>query len=329
MNSNTSSLEQELQRIENKITETQNLVKQNPDLQELVQEEINNLNVQKKALEDSIYALQNPSETRSDSNDSDGSTSKDAIVEIRAAAGGDEAGLFAGDLYRMYTRYAENQGWRINQLYISEGGIGNLKEVSFEILGKNDNPAYPKLQYESGVHRVQRVPSTESGGRIHTSTATVAVLPKISPQEIELNMQELRFETFRSRGPGGQSVNTTDSAVRITHIPTGISVRMQDEKSQHKNREKALEVLSSRLFIIMQEQQKEKVDQLRMDQIGTGERSEKIRTYNFPQNRITDHRVNESWHNLPAILGVDIDGMVGTIREKLSADNPANLRSGD
>lgn len=227
-------------------------------------------------------------------------TDKESIIlEIRAGTGGDEAGLFAADLYRMYARFAKSQGWKVRQLSINEGGIGNIKSVTAEIIGDG---THSQLKNESGVHRVQRVPVTETSGRIHTSTATVAVLPKVSPTQVEINPSELKIDFYRATGHGGQNVNKVETAVRIMHIPTGVVVACQDERSQHQNREKALEILRSRLYEMLQRQNKDRVDQLRREQIGTAERSEKIRTYNFPQNRVTDHRIGKSWHNLQSIF---------------------------
>ena len=236
---------------------------------------------------------------------------RDVILEIRAAAGGDEAGLFAGELEEMYRRYAEAQGWRTRVLERTPQGIGGVKDTTLEIVGRG---AYAHLKHESGVHRVQRVPATESQGRIHTSTASVAVLPAAEEVDVTIDPGELRIDVFRSSGPGGQSVNTTDSAVRITHLPTGVVVSCQDEKSQHQNRDKALRILRSRLL----QQEQERSEQARADarkgQIGTGDRSEKIRTYNLPQSRITDHRIGLSVHDVDAVLSGGLDDLVAALR---------------
>jgi peptide chain release factor 1 len=238
---------------------------------------------------------------------------KDVVLEIRAATGGQEAALFAGDLFEMYRRYAERQGWRTDVLSSSPSDLGGFKDVVLEVKGKG---AYSRLKHESGGHRVQRIPVTESGGRIHTSTATVAVLPEAEDVDVEIGPDDLEIDVFRSSGPGGQSVNTTDSAVRITHKPTGIVVSVQEERSQRQNREKALKYLRARLLKNAQDAQHQEEAATRRAQVGTGERSEKIRTYNFPQNRVTDHRVDVSVHNLPAVLAGDIDRFVDALTAK-------------
>jgi peptide chain release factor 1 len=232
---------------------------------------------------------------------------KDVVLEIRGGTGGDEAALFAADLFRMYNRFAERQGWRMEVLSLNETGVGGIKEVIATIEGRN---VYSRLKYESGVHRVQRVPATEASGRIHTSTATVAVLPEAEEVDVQIDPKDLRIDTFCSSGPGGQSVNTTYSAVRITHLPTGLVVSQQDEKSQIKNRAKAMKVLRSRLYEMEMRKQQEAIAKDRRTQVGTGERSEKIRTYNFRENRITDHRVGYTMHQLTEALDGDLAGLI-------------------
>jgi peptide chain release factor 1 len=246
---------------------------------------------------------------------------KNVIMEIRAGAGGEEAALFAGDLYRMYGRYAEKQGWRLELLSASYTDIGGFKEIIFLIEGKG---VYSKLKFESGVHRVQRVPATESSGRIHTSTATVAVLPEAEEVEIEINQNDLRIDIFCSSGPGGQSVNTTQSAVRITHLPTGMVVSCQDEKSQLKNKDKALRVLRARLLEKVQEEKNGEMASERRSQVGTGDRSERIRTYNFPQGRVTDHRIGLTLHRLETILMGEIDELIEAL---IHSDQAERLKS--
>ncbi|SHE97445.1 bacterial peptide chain release factor 1 (bRF-1) [Seinonella peptonophila] len=271
------------------------------EMKQLVKSEISELTSRQTELEERIKILLLPK----DPNDE-----KNVIVEIRGAAGGEEAALFASDLYRMYSRYAERQGWKVEVLETNETGLGGLKEMVFSIQGKG---AYSRLKYESGAHRVQRVPTTESGGRIHTSTATVAVLPEAEDVEIEVHDKDIRIDTFCSSGPGGQSVNTTKSAVRITHLPTGIVVSCQDEKSQIKNREKAMRVLRARLYDLKQQEEHAKLADERKSQVGTGDRSERIRTYNFPQSRVTDHRIGLTLHKLDYVLDGDLDEVISQL----------------
>ena len=228
-------------------------------------------------------------------------------MEIRAGTGGEEAALFVADLFRMYSHYAERNGWIVEVMSSNPTELGGFKEIIFAVEGKG---AYSKFKFESGVHRVQRVPVTEAGGRIHTSTATVAVLPEADEVDVEIRPEDIRVDVYRSSGPGGQSVNTTDSAVRVTHIPTGMVVTCQDEKSQHKNKAKALRILRSRLLEMERESQKEEIDQERRIQIGSGERSERIRTYNFPQNRVTDHRINLTLYHLESVLEGELDEII-------------------
>jgi len=235
---------------------------------------------------------------------------KDIIVEIRAGTGGDEAALFAADLYRMYSRYAQSQGWKADVISISESGGGGFKEIIFEVRGKK---AYRRLKYESGVHRVQRVPVTEASGRIHTSTATVAVLPKAEEVDIDINPDDLKIDVFHSGGAGGQNVNKVATAIRVTHLPTGMVVVCQDERSQLQNKVKALSVLRTRLLDIERRKQEEAITSQRRSQVGTGERAEKIRTYNYPQDRISDHRINLNLHNLPRFMDGDLDGLIDAL----------------
>lgn len=272
-----------------------------PEFEEMLQEEIASLEKQQEELENQLQVLLLPKDPNDD---------KNVIVEIRAGTGGEEAALFAGTLFRMYSRYAETQRWGIEILSSSPTELGGFKEVIFMVEGKG---AYSRLKFESGVHRVQRIPATESGGRIHTSTATVAVLPEAEEVELHIEPNDLRIDVYRSSGPGGQSVNTTDSAVRVTHIPTGLVVSCQDEKSQHKNREKALKILRARLLDQMQAEAEQEQAAERRSQVGTGDRSERIRTYNFPQGRLTDHRIGLTLYKLDLIVDGDLDEVIDAL----------------
>jgi len=271
------------------------------EMREMVKEEISELEDRIEELEGKLKILLIPKDPNDD---------KNVIMEIRGAAGGDEAALFAGDLYRMYSRYAETQGWKTEVIEASSTGVGGFKEIIFMI---NGNGAYSKLKFENGAHRVQRVPETESGGRIHTSTATVAVLPEAEEVEVEIHDKDIRFDTYASSGAGGQSVNTTMSAVRLTHIPTGIVVTCQDEKSQHKNKDKAMKVLRARVYDKFQQEVQAEYDQNRKSAVGTGDRSERIRTYNFPQNRVTDHRIGLTIQKLDQILQGKLEEVVSAL----------------
>ena len=291
------------------LAETRAMLDDGPDeeMAELVKQEVTGLEAEQEHLLEEIKRALLPK----DPNDE-----KDIIVEIRAGAGGEEAGLFAADLFRMYSRYAQIKGWKIDVISVNESGIGGIREIIFEVKGRG---AYSRLKYESGVHRVQRVPTTESSGRIHTSTATVAVLPKAEELDIEVNPEDLKVDIFHSGGAGGQNVNKVATAVRMTHIPTGIVVVCQDERSQLQNRLRAMSVLRTRLLDTERRKQEEKITSERRSQVGTGDRAEKIRTYNFPQDRISDHRINLTVRNLPRILEGELDELVDAVATSIQA----------
>ncbi len=293
----------EYKDVMNSIAESKAILQEESDeeLRELAKMELSEMEEKVEPIEGELKILLLPKDPNDD---------KNVIVEIRGGAGGDEAALFAGDLFRMYCRYAERKRWKVELLSASDTGVGGYKEVSFMIKGKG---AYSVLKYESGVHRVQRIPSTESGGRIHTSTATVAVLPEVEDVEVEINPNDLRIDVFRSSGNGGQSVNTTDSAVRVTHIPTGEVVSCQDGKSQLKNKEQAIKILKARLYDKAVAEQNKEISAERKSQVGTGDRSERIRTYNFPQGRVSDHRINLTLYKLDAFLDGDLTEMIDAL----------------
>ena len=291
------------EKLKVRIAENRELLSENDEeIRTMAKEEIPVLQKEQADLEEKIKILLLPKDPNDD---------KNVFLEIRAGTGGDEAGLFVGDLFRMYARYAESQGWRVEIVSSSPaGGMGGFKEIIAQIDGRG---AYSRMKYESGTHRVQRVPVTEAQGRIHTSAVTVAIMPEAEEVEVTIDPNDLRIDVYRSTGHGGQSVNTTDSAVRITHIPTGLVVTCQDEKSQHKNKAKALRILRSRLLEIEQQKQKAEIDRDRKSQIGSGERSERIRTYNYPQNRVTDHRINLTLYKLDLILEGDLNEVIESL----------------
>jgi peptide chain release factor 1 len=290
------------QRVDRELDDSLELLgDDDPEMKKMAGEEVARLEKEKERLGDELKILLVPKDPLDD---------KSVILEIRAGTGGDEAGLFAGDLFKMYQRYADARGWKVEVMDHHTTGVGGLKEIIANVNGKG---AYSRLKYESGTHRVQRVPTTETQGRIHTSAVTVAVLPEAEEVEVNIDAGELKVDVFRSSGPGGQSVNTTDSAVRITHLPTGLVVTCQDEKSQHKNKAKAMKVLRSRLLDQMVREQNEARSQNRRSQVGSGDRSERIRTYNFPQGRVTDHRIGLTLYRLEAILQGDVDEVIDSL----------------
>lgn len=297
----------QLEKVKKELVEAEEILKKETGaaMIKMASDEAEKLEDKKEKLNAEIESELNPPDPRD---------ARDVIVEIRAGAGGEEASLFAADLFKMYARFAEQNKWQAILLDSSASSSGGFKEIIFEINGEN---VYRSMKYERGVHRVQRIPETEKAGRIHTSTASVAVLPEAEEEDVPIKPQDLKFDVFRSGGPGGQNVNKTESAVRITHLPTGLVVKCQDEKSQHKNKEKALKVLRSRLLTAQLEKREAEERRARREQIGTADRSEKIRTYNFPQNRVTDHRIKKSWQDLDKILAGHIENIVNSLKEEL------------
>lgn len=304
----TQNIKKEIERVKTQIKTNRELLKTDVDeaMQKMAEDEAEKLKKQLEELENSLSALSGnytAAENNVGGNQTDDINKKVAILEIRAGTGGTEAGLFAYNLYEMYTRFAEKEGWKMERLVFSENEMGGIKTATVKLTGQN---AFKLLKNESGVHRVQRVPVTESSGRIHTSAATIAVLPELKKTHIEVKNEDLKWDFFRSGGSGGQNVNKVSTAVRLTHLPTGIIVECQEERTQGRNREKALMMLEGHLYQLMQEQNVKKIDDLRAGQVGGGDRSEKIRTYNFPQDRITDHRLKKSWHNMEGVMGGNI-----------------------
>ncbi len=311
-------LQQQLQEIDRKIRELEPLL-QDQELKNLAAEELEQLQQTRKQLQQSLRTLeQEPNSTTNDNNEEKGNV----ILEIRAATGGDEAGLFAHDLLRMYLKFAEKKGWRVETLSLKQGEIGNIKEAAL-LIRQGKSPFVPsqELAFESGVHRVQRIPVTESSGRIHTSTATVAVLPEIQPTKLEIRSEDLIIETFRASGPGGQHVNKNETAVRIIHRPSGLVVSSQQARSQQRNKEAALALLRSRLYQREEAQRQASLTAKRRHQIGRGERAEKIRTYNFPQDRVTDHRIKKSWHKINKILDGELEPIIKALQTASASVN--------
>lgn len=305
----TVDLINKIEKITKQIEDNRQIINEEKDLEfkEMAELELDGLEKELEILKEALEEDINPSSP----NDK-----KNAIIEIRAGAGGDEAALFAGDLFRMYSRYCERKSWKLELINASELGIGGFKEIIFSVQGQG---AYGLLKFEAGTHRVQRVPETEKQGRVHTSTATVVILPEAEEVDIAINPQDIRIDTFCSSGPGGQSVNTTYSAIRVLHVPTGIIVSCQDQKSQHQNKEKALQVLRSRLLAKEEDERRQKESSARQDQVGGGDRSDKIRTYNLPQDRVTDHRINNSWHSINRILDGEIEEIVTSLKKAFRA----------
>ena len=294
------------EKLEKEITEGKEILKNDDqELKELAEEEIKTNTEKLKKIEEELNEELNPD---------DPNNTKNAIIEIRAGTGGDESALFAAELFRAYSRFAENNNFKINILNSNQIGIGGFKEIVFEINGKN---AYGNMKFEAGTHRVQRIPETEKQGRVHTSAVTVVVLPEAEEIDLEIKQEDLKIDVYRSSGPGGQSVNTTDSAIRITYLPTGLVVQCQDQKSQHQNKDKAMQILRSRLLAQIEAEKQEKESTARKNQVGSGDRSDKIRTYNFPQDRITDHRIKKNWHSIDKIM----NGEINNIIEELKAFN--------